>query len=353
MPAILHQVHRLHTAGDVLCAVDCVRALPEYRHAFFVHDDDRSDTAMATTLADLHTPVNYGATIQPCHLTSDLVALIYHCIGYDEQWPGQYVSFWQEPPGVTGCAWIHTPGRCGWIDERYTFLNHRGVSRLAFNSTFTRDNTPGLDLSRFRDTAIIHPTIDVGRYAPITRTDGVFRIGRWNRADDRKYSDDFLDLMASIDIPGVTFECMGIPPKFRGRPAPANVRWIENHAMPVEELLSRITVLLFKTDAAVWHEGWCRTVTEAMAAGVVPVVENRGGITDQVRHGYNGFLCDDNRDFKRFCELLYRDHDLRAAMSANARAYARRRLTLGRLRADLSRLLGLPPAGLPRVARQA
>jgi SAM-dependent methyltransferase len=100
-----------------------------------------------------------------------------------------------------------------------------------------------------------------------------------------------------------------------------------------------LDVLIFNTHAPSWHEGWCRTVTEAMAAGVVPVVENRGGIPDQIIHGYNGFLCHTNTEFKRYCELLYRDPTLRTRRSAKARAFAATNFSLTHLRSDLLRLI--------------
>lgn len=43
MPTIFHQLQGLYTAGDVLCAVDCVQALPEYDHVIFVNHDDWFD----------------------------------------------------------------------------------------------------------------------------------------------------------------------------------------------------------------------------------------------------------------------------------------------------------------------
>lgn len=61
---------------------------------------------------------------------------------------------------------------------------------------------------------------------------------------------------------------------------------------------------------------------EAMAAGCVPVVINRGGQSDIVRHGETGFLWNTLDELKRYTLQLARDPDLWEQMSAAARARA-------------------------------
>jgi glycosyltransferase involved in cell wall biosynthesis len=341
---LYHQLQGLYTAGDVMCAVDCVRALPEYRHVFFVSHDDGFNADLADMLAGLGATIRRQAIVTEADLLPNLRAVFYHCVGYDDHRRGEYVRFRAEPPGVRLCAWIHTPGLCGHPVERYPYLNHSGCSHLIFNSSFTLQNTPGLDRQRFARTMIINPAVDSEHYACVKRVqDGVFRIGRWSRGHDSKYSDDFLDLLGSLDIAGMEAVCMGVPGKFRDRTLPPGVRFLENEAMPIEALQAELDVLLFKTDGSSWHEGWCRTVTEAMAAGLVPVVENRGGLIDQVTHGYNGFLCADNAEFKHYVQLLHQSPALRARLSANARDTACRNYTLGSLRRDLLDLIAPTP----------
>jgi hypothetical protein len=340
LTAIYHQLQGLYTAGDVLCAVDCVRALPDQRHVVFVSHDRSFDRNVLATLEDLGAEVRSNSLVGLDDLTADVRAVIYHCVGFDAQLRGEYVRFESPPDGVALWAWIHTPGRCGEVAERYGYLLGRPISRLLFNSSFSLHNTPGIDPWQFERCAIVHPSIDTERFAAISRTpDGCFRGGRWSRGADSKYSDDFLDLLAELAIDGAEYLCMGIPPKFRGASTPKNVRLLENGAVPLEELLAHLDVLIFKTDEMSWHEGFCRSVTEAMAAGIVPVVENRGGIPDQVTHGYNGYLCDANDDYVRYCRFLHENPDLRARMSANARRSVAEMATLDRLRADLEWLL--------------
>jgi glycosyltransferase involved in cell wall biosynthesis len=62
---------------------------------------------------------------------------------------------------------------------------------------------------------------------------------------------------------------------------------------------------------------------EAMAAGCVPVVINKGGQRELVRHGETGFLWDTLDELKMYTERLVRDEALWRRMSAAARDRAR------------------------------
>ena len=61
---------------------------------------------------------------------------------------------------------------------------------------------------------------------------------------------------------------------------------------------------------------------EAMAAGCVPVVINKGGQSEIVRHGVSGFLWDTLDELKEYTSLLARDERLRTEMSEQARRRA-------------------------------
>jgi glycosyltransferase involved in cell wall biosynthesis len=61
---------------------------------------------------------------------------------------------------------------------------------------------------------------------------------------------------------------------------------------------------------------------EAMAAGCVPVVINRGGQADIVRHGQTGFLWNTLEELERYTLQLARDSDLWERLSAAAQLRA-------------------------------
>ena len=61
---------------------------------------------------------------------------------------------------------------------------------------------------------------------------------------------------------------------------------------------------------------------EAMSAGCVPVVIDKGGQREIIEHGVSGFLWNTLQDLKRYTELLVRDEQLRAEMGKAARSRA-------------------------------
>jgi glycosyltransferase involved in cell wall biosynthesis len=72
--------------------------------------------------------------------------------------------------------------------------------------------------------------------------------------------------------------------------------------------------------AAMEHFGI--TTAEAMAAGCVPVVINRGGQPELVQHGVNGFVWNTLDELKAFTRRLIDDEALRTRMSGAARQQA-------------------------------
>ena len=61
---------------------------------------------------------------------------------------------------------------------------------------------------------------------------------------------------------------------------------------------------------------------EAMAAGAVPVVINKGGQPEIVQHGVNGFVWNTLDELKTYTQQLAEDPALRSRMSAAARVRA-------------------------------
>jgi L-malate glycosyltransferase len=84
---------------------------------------------------------------------------------------------------------------------------------------------------------------------------------------------------------------------------------------------------------------------EAMAAGCVPVVINRGGLQELVQHGVNGFLWNDLHELKNLTMLLIRDDRLRNQMSAAARLRGRE-FSRERFQKDFRKHLGQLIPGL-------
>ncbi len=69
-------------------------------------------------------------------------------------------------------------------------------------------------------------------------------------------------------------------------------------------------------------ENFSIALIEAMMLGIPIVTENRGGIKNQISHGYNGYLCDKVSDYYKYTTLLLDNQDIWINMSKNARSHA-------------------------------
>ena len=134
----------------------------------------------------------------------------------------------------------------------------------------------------------------------------------------------------------------------------AAVRAADGHAALVHANVSRADLKdCFRRASVFWHaagygadagrpkdvEHFGITTVEAMAAGCVPVVVNRGGQPEIVEHGVSGFVWDTWDELKDYTILLARDPELRGRMADAARARAQ---TFSRARfvERFTRLLG-------------
>ncbi len=86
-------------------------------------------------------------------------------------------------------------------------------------------------------------------------------------------------------------------------------------------------------------ETWCRAVTEAMAAGLPVVADNRGGIAEQIENGVDGFLCDDDDAFVECIHRLAADPMLRFEVGQRARQKAVRDFDIARFRETVEPLM--------------
>lgn len=167
---------------------------------------------------------------------------------------------------------------------------------------------------------------------------GEFVIGNITNGAPWKHSQDFIEICESIEVPNIRFEFLGARDLKEKVTNKENINILPAFSLPITTYLSQISILIHKTRSDI-AETWCRTVTEAMFAGVPVVAEKKGGIREQVIHGKTGFLCETRDDFKNFIEALYQDECLYREISRNAREHAMANYRLEICREGLLNLL--------------
>lgn len=147
-----------------------------------------------------------------------------------------------------------------------------------------------------------------------------FVIGRISRHDADKYSSDTLDIWNAIESPAQKHGIMlgfGEASRSKIGDPPS---WVEAFKDQTEltqkDFYRQIDVIVQPMDTT---ENWPRIGMEAMASGVVLIVDNRGGWPQMIEHGVSGWLCDTPDDFIHYATRMAHEPAERAAIAQAAR----------------------------------
>lgn len=318
---ILH-VHNVSIVGGVTGFIcDLADAFPQFFHiSMFVRDQETRDSLQM--LNDKGVRSFHGPICREVVRDIDPAVVVLHNIsGDDMQKPWGWVREW---PTI---SWHHSAVRPTVQTDLHIFVSQylRGFYQKLIDSGY------------IRNWRVIPPCINEARFAGVVPSrDRV--IGKVATPDKQQKYPKFLlriakDLGCKLMIPGGN--------RFYGEdPAliPVAPTWFG-----VPGFLSRMRVCLYVNEPGFGPETWCRSVTEALAAGVPVVAENRGGIAEQIQDGVNGFLVDPSDYYlmKARTEQLLQDEKLAARFGSAGRAWAGANAGLQMLRDGLSgHLLG-------------
>ena len=238
----------------------------------------------------------------------------------------------------------------------------QGYPLVLANSEFTRRWT---QRRWHTDAAVLYPPVDVG-VQPGLKENCILSVGRFSGTGTGKKQLEMLQAFARLRAAGFTewnYHSVG-----SSGSSSADVDFLERarHAAAasgatVAPDLERTALLqLYRQAKIFWHatgmdldetihpekmEHFGMVTVEAMAAGCVPVVINRGGQSEIVQHGINGFLWNTLDEWHRYSSLLMTDDKLRERMSRAAHERAQffsRRAYVERFRSALAPHLPTP-----------
>ncbi|MEJ7809951.1 MAG: glycosyltransferase [Gemmatimonadaceae bacterium] len=193
------------------------------------------------------------------------------------------------------------------------------------------------------DSAVVYPPVDT-RFSHAEKSDLILSVGRFTASRRSKLQLEMATAFGELERGGmrgweyISAGALGVRHEDRayfeqvgGVAAGRGVRLIANiERAHLRSLYARAKVFWhaagYGADATAspqFTEHFGIVTVEAMAAGCVPVVINRGGQPEIVEHGVSGFLWDTLDELGTYTQRLASDDALRARMADAARARAR------------------------------
>lgn len=220
-----------------------------------------------------------------------------------------------------------------WIDfskpERLILIcntsNRDQLQRMV--SRLERPTLPQVELvymsTRLRDAmgipGRICPTIvDPARFQPRPKQAESWVVGRLSADKPEKHHPDDASLYRLLAWYGAQVRLMGascLQPALDQTP---RVELLPVGSETPEDFLHTLSVFFYRTRED-WHEPSGRVVMEALACGLPIVADSRGGYTDWIEHGKNGFFFSTQEEAWELLQALQGDAAMRHRLAEAAR----------------------------------
>lgn len=162
--------------------------------------------------------------------------------------------------------------------------------------------------------------IDLARFSPVPREmrAGTLRLGRHSRDTLDKHQ--FLydpELYSTLAAEGVDIELMGANCIEHLLPESLNIHLRPAGSLDAARYLQGLDCFIYRTGT--FYDTAARAVREAMACGLPVVCHRFGGHVENIVHGENGFVFDEQREAVEIVRRLRDDIELRQRIGAAAR----------------------------------
>jgi L-malate glycosyltransferase len=311
--------------------------------------------------ADLSAPydvfVNVAHGLPPfCHAPRGVLIVLFPLFVKSRTWP------WNDPP--RRASDLRRQARRSYYDWewRRRLASYESIVSI---SEFTREWT-----NRYweTDSVVVYPPVAMAEPAQIERTNTIVSVGRFATEGHLKRHADLIGAFSSLEdlrAIGWSYECIGALGSSdadreyfqtlhelsrragaRLRPNLARAELVRAYAQA--KIFVHAAGFGAPDDRPEATEHFGISTVEAMSAGCVPVVVNRGGQPEIVQHGLSGFVWNTIPELQMYIRVLASDEELRERMSSAARQRARV-FSRENFIANISAVLGVQPGPIDAV----
>jgi L-malate glycosyltransferase len=273
--------------------------------------------------------INFGHKVPPfCHSRAGILMVLFPIFDRSTEWPWRLYQ-WDNSSVFWKCLRL-------LYDEWEWRRRLRSYRVKLANSRFTKQ---WAQVRWGVDCQVLYPPVD-DHFDSIDKNDMILSVGRFV-ATGQKHQREMVDTFSRIVEDGLRgwkfFPVGNLGDSVQDKAYFEKVRRrAKGREVHVKANLERTELRsLYEQAKIFWHAAGYRmnerlrpemqehfgiSTVEAMAAGCVPVVINRGGQREIVEHGVSGFLWDTLDELEEYTVELMRDDSLRAQMSREARA---------------------------------
>lgn len=345
-PTVLHFCQVCWLGSVPLFIADIAKTFPEFHHVMCYLREYRTNyDAMSWIREQGVEVVHWPKVTQEILKERNPAAVVFHNTPgnlIEGEWPYEWLNEWHTMTYHHMVSWPLVP-----VDLD-VFVSHE-----LFNRGYQKC------IRRAKEHKFVPPCIDVTPYARIGRKFGPWEspvIGRLHTDHEDRHPPEILDIFRSIqavvpkarfiDVGGAKYYADDRGQTFNGvcsNPTGwTNFAGVHQIQMPASGSLPPWGFMKSFDIFLMWNkpgitDTWSRVVTEAMAAGAVVISENKGGPTEQIEDGVNGYLVDHEHPevigelVKTLCTAV----DLRRNMVLKAREDAVSKYGYERLREEL------------------